>query len=1166
MNSLLYSGISAELKKHRPYKELFEAIKAKRFPLHLHGVHGGLSSVLFSKLRERGGSPVLVVMPTEREAQRLARDVAGFGFNPAILPWWETVPYRGVPRNSPVFGQRLRVLDGMLDGSLDLIFTGIRAFLSPLPPPEYLKSGYLAVKKGMTFDPQEFARRLVDNGYFRVQRVSVPGEFALRGEVCDVFMPGDDNPVRIVFGWDEIEEIRRFDVGSQSSLEILGSISLRPSRELVWDDERIAALRKNAGQLSELKDRVDEIVEGWIETLAEGHERYFPLAFAPEERASILDYLGDEVITVFTDYERCYSAEESLQREYGAMYRKLRHQEPLPRPERILMPLEELENSSSALIRMPLLRSTRPEDHGAAEAAESPAESLLEEVTPIDRSTRPELLPAASEIRFDSDGSRSFFGNISFFKEELQNMLAAGYRVIVLADSDVQKMRLEHLLQEYEVEVLAEGISEGFSIRDRGLMIIHENEIFGRKKRVPRSVKKVKSEAIDSFVELDEGDHVVHVNHGIGRFRGIQRITAGGNERDYIKLEYAGEEFIFVPIEQVNLIQRYIGSQGSDPRLDTIGGKNWEKRKARVTQHVEDLAERLLKLYSRRKKATGYAFPEDSEWQIEFEAAFPFEETEDQARCIDEVKRDMERAVPMDRLVCGDVGYGKTEIAMRAAFKAIASGKQVAFLAPTTILAEQHYESLEERLEKFPVKLAMMSRLVSRADQKKSLAGLESGEIDMVVGTHRIIQKDVKFANLGLLVIDEEQRFGVKDKERLKELKASIDCLTLSATPIPRTLHMSLLKIRDMSLLKTPPYNRRPIETYVEAFDEELVARAIRKEVERGGQVFYLHNRVETLENVQLFLRKVVPEVMVEMAHGQMNAHELEDIMHRFIHGGFHVLVATTIIENGINIPNVNTIIIDRADMYGISQLYQLRGRVGRSGRLAHAYLLYPEQRALSELAMKRLQIISDHTELGSGFKIAMKDLEVRGAGNLLGSQQSGDIYSIGFDLYLRLLDQAIRRLSDEQEELPSEIYLEMEYSGFIPDAYISDTMEKMEVYKKIASVTNRESLDAVHGEIVDRYGPIPDEVASLLSLAEIRILCWDLNISMIRERKGVARVHFAKVARLNINKIMELIRTSGGSVKVDPKHPEVLMVDTSVVGLKEKSEYLRDRLSTIAG
>ncbi len=1164
MKSLLYSILSKELKAYRPYKELFEALGDGRFPLHLQGVHGGLNGLLFAKMRERSGRPMVIVLPTEREAETLAGDLEQYGVNTAVLPWWGTVPYRTVARNSPLFGQRLRVLDGMLDRSIDVICTGIRSFLAPLPPPDYIQSRYVSISKGSTFDPQDFASRLEAGGYLRVQRVSVPGEYALRGEVCDVFMAGDDNPIRIVFGWDEIEQIRRFDVGSQSSLETLENISIRPSRELIWDEERIAILRSNLEKLPEIRERADEIIEAWILTEQEGHERFFPLAFRTQRQSSIMDYLGEKCLTVLGEYERCYAAEESLQREYGAMYRKIRHSEPIPRPERLLIPLEVLENDSPSLLRMPLLKSAHPEDHGVSD--DSPVESLMEDERPIDRSARPALLPAAAEVRFDSDGSRSYFGNITFFKEELENMLSAGYRVIILADSDVQKMRLDHLLNEYQLEILPENISEGFSIRDRSVMVIHENEIFGRKKRVPRSVKKVKSEAIDSFVELDEGDHVVHVNHGIGKFRGIQRITAGGNERDYIKLEYAGEEYIFVPIEQVNLIQRYIGSQGSDPRLDTIGGKSWEKRKSRVSKHVEDLAERLLTLYSKRKKATGYAFPEDSEWQIEFEASFPFEETEDQVRCIDEVKRDMERAVPMDRLVCGDVGYGKTEIAMRAAFKAISAGKQVAFLAPTTILAEQHFENLEERLEKFPVKTAMMSRLVGKGEQRKTLKSLEEGETDMVVGTHRIIQKDVKFANLGLLIIDEEQRFGVKDKERLKELKASIDCLTLSATPIPRTLHMSLLKIRDMSLLKTPPYNRRPIETYVEAFDEELVARAIRREVERGGQVFYLHNRVETLENVQLFLRKIVPEVMVEMAHGQMNPHELEDIMHRFIHGGFQVLVATTIIENGINIPNVNTIIIDRADMYGISQLYQLRGRVGRSGRLAHAYLLYPEQRALSELAMKRLQIISDHTELGSGFKIAMKDLEVRGAGNLLGSQQSGDIYSIGFDLYLRLLDQAIRRLSDEQEELPSEIYLEMEYSGFIPDSYISDTMEKMEVYKKIAAVTSQENLDAVHAEILDRYGPIPDEVASLLSLAEIRILCWDLNISMIRERRGSARVHFAKVAKLNINKIMELIRTSGGSVKVDPKHPEVLIVDTSVVGLKEKSEYLRDRLSSIAG
>ena len=623
------------------------------------------------------------------------------------------------------------------------------------------------------------------------------------------------------------------------------------------------------------------------------------------------------------------------------------------------------------------------------------------------------------------------------------------------------------------------------------------------------------------------------------------------NERDYIRLEFSDEEFILVPIEQVNLIQRYIGSQGSNPRLDTIGGKSWEKRKSRVSQHVEDLAEQLLDLYSKRKKVSGYAFPPDSEWQIEFEAAFSFEETEDQIRCIDEVKQDMEAPLPMDRLVCGDVGYGKTEIAMRAAFKAVSAGRQVAFLAPTTILTEQHYKTALERMGNFPIAIRMMSRMVARSGQKKTLSELSEGSVDLIIGTHRLIQKDVAFKNLGLLIVDEEQRFGVKDKERLKALKTSIDCLTLSATPIPRTLHMSLLKIRDISILKTAPHNRRPIETHVEAFNDELVTSAIRGEIERGGQVFYLHNRIETLENIQIFIRELVPEALVEQAHGKLNPHELEDIMQRFINGGFQVLITTTIIENGIDIPNVNTIIIDRADMYGISQLYQLRGRVGRSGRLAYAYLFYPEQSALSEMAMKRLQIISDNTELGSGFKIAMKDLEVRGAGNLLGSQQSGDIYSIGFDLYLKLLDQAIRRLNKSEEELPFEIYLEMEYTGFIPETYIQNAMEKMDLYKRIASVSTQEMLDGVYAEITDRFGPLPDEVSSLLSLAEIRMLCRTLGIAMIRERRGHAEVHFTKLARLNIDKVMELIRTSG--VKLDPRRPQVLLVDTSMVGLREK-------------
>jgi transcription-repair coupling factor (superfamily II helicase) len=533
---------------------------------------------------------------------------------------------------------------------------------------------------------------------------------------------------------------------------------------------------------------------------------------------------------------------------------------------------------------------------------------------------------------------------------------------------------------------------------------------------------------------------------------------------------------------------------------------------------------------------------------------------------VEEIKADMESPHPMDRLVCGDVGYGKTEVAVRACFKAVMGGKQVAFLAPTTILAEQHFENFQERFSQFPVRLGMLSRFVDRGRIKKTLEALNRGEIDILVGTHRIIQKDVAFKDLGLMVIDEEQRFGVKDKERLKELKTNVDCLSLSATPIPRTLHMSLLKIRDMSLLATPPQNRRPIETTIEEFNEELLTAAIRREVERGGQVFFLHNRVETLGETRQKIERLAPEMLVETAHGQMDAHDLEDVMHRFIHGGFHVLVSTTIIENGIDIPNVNTIIIDRADMYGVSQLYQLRGRVGRSDRVAYAYLFYPRDRALSEVAMKRLSVISDFTELGSGFKIAMKDMEIRGAGNLLGREQSGDIYSVGFELYLHLLEEAVRRLEDEDYEAEGETLLELEYSGYIPDAYIDSAQEKMEVYKKIASIKTKDELERVYGELLDRFGPLPDEAASLLSLAEIRIICREISVSSLKERGGLVRVEFGKVSKVKIDRLIRLMKESNGKVKLDPRAPNILVLATGSIGLKEKSEFIREKLAALAG
>ncbi|HUX14493.1 MAG TPA: transcription-repair coupling factor, partial [Spirochaetia bacterium] len=967
----------------------------------------------------------------------------------------------------------------------------------------------------------------------RVPKVSVRGEYALRGEVLDVFVPGAEEPVRTVFDFDRVEEIKTFDPVTQGSTGKLSEFQLYPLKEVVWHEEELAAVERRVGQLPEFRTLPHVVDELHAKGYCEGEEIFYPLVF--DKPGTLLDYVGELSPVLLTEYDRLLTGSDALEHEYDGLYRKARLEGEVPRPERLLLSFAEMESGIVSRVRFPLLRDAKPVNGNVAQVHQ-----------------------------FHVDPPRSFFGNITFLREELSNFTHAGYQIYVFADGQTQAERITHLLKDYNVSVLPESISSGFSLPEQKIMVIEESEIFGRRKRVPRSVKQAQSAAIDTFVDLSPGDHVVHVNYGIGRFKGIQRIRAAENERDYIHLEYAGDEFVYIPIEQVNLIQRYIGHSDGEPRLDKLGGKSWETRKSKVRQSVEDLAERLIALYSRRKRVKGFAFPSDTEWQLEFEATFPYEETEDQTRCIDEVKVDMESPFPMDRLVCGDVGYGKTEIAMRAAFKSVSAGKQAAILAPTTILVEQHFENFEERFKPFPVKIAMLSRFVSTRDQKRALEGLRDGSVDLVIGTHRLLQKDVKFKNLGLLVVDEEQRFGVKDKERLKEMKTNVDCLTLTATPIPRTLHMSLLKIRDMSVLKTAPHNRLPIETIIQEFDEELIAKAIRNEMARGGQIYFLHNRVETLDHVRMFLERLVPEVLVEIAHGKMTSQELEDSMHRFIHGGFHVLVATTIIENGIDIPNVNTIVIDRADMYGISQLYQLRGRVGRSGKLAYAYLFYPGERALSEIAMKRLQVISDYTELGSGFKIALKDLEVRGAGNLLGPQQSGDILSVGFDLYLRLLDEAIRKLDSSDEELPPEVYLELEYSGFIPDSYISGPMEKMEVYKRIASISTDEELATVFTELEDRFGPLPDEVQSLLSLAEIRIMCRRLRISSMRERKGRLEMEFSKVAAVSADKIVKVIETGGGSVSLDPRRPNVLFMNTASIGLKEKSEFIRGRLSAL--
>lgn len=1133
MNTLSFPSFISQLKKSGAVSQVLSAFKNNRFPLELQGADASFPAVLIAQLFAASKNTFLVVVPTEKEADELAADLQALSIPVCTFPWWGTLPYRDMAPMSAVFGERIAALSRLLTKKASVIVASERAFLTPLPPVVYIEELLIELKKGMTLNTVQLADTLVSYGYTRVPKVQIHGEFALRGEVMDIFLPGEDEACRLLLDYDRIEAIKQFDPETQSTLATVDTVALWPAKEVIWSDDRIEILSKNLEKAEEFATNGHAVLDDLMaRRYTEGEELFFPLAFS--KNANLSEYLGPEGTAFFMDTERLENAQETLEREYQGLYRKARREREVPAPERILLNFSALAASVQRKVSFLTLK-------GSADSGNE-------------------------RIELPCDPPRSFFGNIVYLKEELTNLSSQSWQIHVLAESDSQAGRIGELLKDLPVTVTAFPLSAGFALSDIKLMLIQENEIFGRRKRLPRSLKHARSAVIDTFVELNPGDFVVHVNNGIGLFKGIERIKALGHERDYIKLEYADEEFVFVPIEQVNLVQRYIGNEGTAPRLDKLGSKSWENRKGRVKKSVEDIAEKLILLYSKRKAAQGFAFPRDTEWQNTFEAAFPYEETEDQLRCVEEIKEDMESPVPMDRLVCGDVGYGKTEVAVRACFKAVMGGKQVAFLAPTTILAEQHYENFQDRFAQFPVKLGMLSRFVDRSESRKTLEQLKSGDIDILVGTHRIIQKDIVFKDLGLLVIDEEQRFGVKDKERLKELKTNVDSLSLSATPIPRTLHMSLLKIRDMSLLTTAPYNRHPIETAIDEFNEDRVAAAIRREVERGGQVFYLHNRVESLNETRIMLEHLVPEMSIDTAHGKMHPKDLEDIMHRFIHGGFHVLVSTTIIENGIDIPNVNTIIIDRADMYGVSQLYQLRGRVGRSDRVAYAYLFYPKERALSELAMKRLQVISDFTELGSGFKIAMKDMEIRGAGNLLGREQSGDIYSVGFDLYLRLLEDAVQRLSDEKYEAEAEPYLELEYSGYIPDTYIDAPQEKMEVYKKIASIQSSEELERVYAELLDRFGPLPDEAQSLLSLAEIRIICRSLSVASMKERNGTVRVEFAKVSKVKVDRLIRLMQESAGKLKLDPKMPNVLMLETGSIGLKEKSEFIREKLAALAG
>lgn len=1244
MNTLDANFLNRKLKKWQEMDSAAQGICDKKtsLPANVEGLCGALPSFFVSQFvakkisqkiiaTQYGSSEdlarsldFLAIVPSEKDVLEISQDLKSAIPEARIfqMPWWGTIPYRALGKGSAVFGERAAFLaklsqaeNSLANKTPRIFIASQRAFLSPLPSPESVARLAINLKKGQGIETEELSARLSQIGYTRVPKVSVPGEFALRGEVLDIFAPSEDEAFRITLDFDKIEKIKTFSAETQSTISSVEKILVPPMKEVLFDEANVARLKekieeykrnaiggeslenisksaqkdnkglKNNKTLESFEvttegkkvflpftEKARKVLARRLEELeiagsAAGEELFYPALF--DKKYSLLDYIGKNSTVFYYDYDRQKNAMGALQREFDATYKKARVEEPVFPPSMTLFDFDEILSQHESSILFKTLHSECSDEAGENLIANDSNENIASEKSAFQKNQM--------RLQFQSQNSQSFFGNINYLKEQLSRLKGEGYAIFIFCDNENQAQRISQILgdeilsQEIgaensgEIILIPQAISQGFSIASEKILVIQENEIFGRRKRVPKSIHSAKSRAIDTFVELNPGDYVVHANYGIGLFKGIERVKSAGQERDYIKLEYADEDIAFVPIEQANLVQRYIGNEGEKPRLDRIGSKAWENRKNRVKQAVEELAQKLIDLYSRRKASRGFAFPKDNEWQAAFEAAFPYEDTADQITVTQEIKDDMERDVPMDRLICGDVGYGKTEIAMRAAFKAVLGGKQVAFMAPTTILAEQHYETCIERFKNFPVTIKVLSRFVSPSEQKKTLESLKSGGVDILVGTHRIIQKDVQFKNLGLMIIDEEQRFGVKDKEKLKVMKNNIDCLAMSATPIPRTLHMSFLKIRDMSLLTTPPQNRQAIETVIDPYDDERVAKAIRLEVERGGQVFFLHNRVDTLEETRRHIEQIVPEMTVDIAHGQMSSDELDDIFRRFKLGGFHVLVSTTIIENGIDIPNVNTIIIDRADMYGVSQLYQLRGRVGRSDRKAYAYLFYPEHKVLSEIAMKRLQVISDFTELGSGFKIAMKDMEIRGAGNLLGRDQSGNVYSVGFDMYLRLLNEAVERLSTSEYIPQSEVLMELEYTGFIPDSYVQNPEEKMEIYKKIAGITSRAELDAVYGELLDRFGGVPDEVMSLLTLSEVRIIADSLFITSIKEKGGVTKIEFGKVGNINIDRLMSLIKENPGTIRLDAAHPNMIIMQTGKIGLKEKSAFISEKLERLA-
>ena len=1110
-------GVMQPLKDNMKFKSITEKISEKTFPINIYGISESGKSYIINGIFEENDNSMVVVTHSDVDAKNLYEDLSFYTTDVFYFPVREVVFYNVDAISGDLRWARLKVIKEILQNERKkIIVTSIDSLTSLYTPKEYYLRYSMIIKTGDDIDLKEISKSLLQCGYERVEVVEGKGEFSFRGGILDVFPPTSAYPYRVELFGDEVDSIRTFNTESQRSIEKVEEFSIFPSKEVIVDDECRSRAVQNineelkkviANVSKENKESVEKIkgiVGKNIELL--NNTYYFEtidsyLPFFYEKLDSFFDYLQGYTFVV-DDFKRSSGKMESIYYEFNENYMSfLQRGDILPSQNSLLLNKGELESKleNSSLITLSSFLNK--------------SDGLFNTV----------------DIGFEEVTLNKYNGQLNMLIEDIQERKEKKYKTVILAGTRPRGERLVKTLMEKgifstykdsidkieagEVVITFGNFLRGFDYPELELSIISDKDIFGetRRKRSGKAVRKKGVAKITSFAELKPGDYVVHANHGIGVYKGIKQMAAGGTTRDYLDIVYDKGDKLYVPVDQLDLVQKYIGSEGNSPKINKLGGAEWQKAKAKARKSINEIAQDLVKLYAARATLKGHSFGKDTEWQRQFEDEFPYEETPDQLASLEEIKRDMESDKPMDRLLCGDVGYGKTEVAIRAAFKAVMDGKQVAFLVPTTILADQHYNNFIKRFSDFPIKIDMISRFRTPKQQKATLQALKEGNVDILIGTHRLVSKDIVFKDLGLLVVDEEQRFGVSQKEKIKGMKKNVDVLTLSATPIPRTLHMSLTGVRDISVIETPPEDRYPIQTYVVEQNDQLIRDAILREISRDGQVYFVYNRVQSIDSMANYIRDLIPECKVGIMHGKMTEKELETEMIAFMNKEYDVLVCTTIIETGIDISNVNTMIVHNADKMGLSQLYQLRGRVGRANRIAYAYFIYTKDKILTEVAEKRLKALKDFTELGSGFKIAMRDLEIRGAGNMMGSSQHGHMASIGYDLYCRMLEDTIKLIKGEIENEPIETSVDIKVDAFIPSSYITDEIQKIEVYKKIAAIENINDFMDIKSELEDRYSSIPDSVYNLMDIAYIKSICKGLYIEDIKETAKELRFKFVK-------------------------------------------------------